>query len=458
VPRRVRTNLIAIAVVSVALLLYAGSQLLASALLDRSYPLFIELPRAAGLGENKGVTYNGHPIGEVAETELSGERVRVRMKIDDGEQVPRATDVVVLRRSSIGEQAVDFRPFGPETENTEYYQEGDTVTPRNLTLPPQVNEFLNTANKVLAPVDEEEAGILVGELADTFRGRVSDVRGLLRDSADFSEAVADNGQDYDRLFDASRVVNSELADSRATLRRLIPQLRQSASILTDMRTEFEQLLVEAPPTLTLFGDLVERSQANLSCAIRDFANFTEFNAEPDNLFNQSEALRLNRFFFEGAEAQQAEGPTNNWFRVLFLPPQNPPAQKYIPDRPIPNILPGGACESPFGPGAGAATQDGYSPLLPDDTPPIATTSGVKVIPPENGRPGDVERATGSTFTGAEPPAPDEEDGTRIAAAGDAGDTLPATGGGAALPLVVGGGLLVLAARSLTRTVRSSRRG
>jgi hypothetical protein len=81
-----------------------------------------------------------------------------------------------------------------------------------------------------------------------------------------------------------------------------------------------------------------------------------------------------------------------------------------------------------------------------------------VIPPENGRPGDVERATGSTFTGAEPPAPDEEDGTRIAAAGDAGDTLPATGGGAALPLVVGGGLLVLAARSLTRTVRSSRRG
>ncbi|MBW3548194.1 MAG: hypothetical protein KY452_08705, partial [Actinobacteria bacterium] len=53
----------------------------------------------------------------------------------------------------------------------------------------------------------------------------------------------------------------------------------------------------------------------------------------------------------------------------------PPAALYTPPRPIPATLPGGACESVFGPGAGSAVQADHRLAAPDG----------RVIRPENDR-------------------------------------------------------------------------
>lgn len=409
--RRTFVNLVAVSVAAAALLIYALAQLVAGAVLDNRYSLYVDLPRGGGLLPDKEVTYNGHGIGQVGDMELVGEFVRLRLAIEHDVRVPRDVDVVVQRSSALGEQALDIRPRSGVTEQTAFYDAGDTIEVADLTLPPEVQRLLALANEAFAPIDKEAAGAVVAELADTLRGRGDDLRAILQDSADFSEDLADHGQDLDRFFSSGRVVNRVLAENRDELAGVIGDIADASTVLSDMRAEFEGVLADAPPTLALAGELVERSQPNLSCSIRDLANASEYVAQPAVLTDAAEALRLNRLFFDGFAAITPTDPFGHyWQRLKFELRDEGVGERYEPKRPIPPILPGGACTSPFGPGAPAATQAGHVPVVTETT----------VIPPEDNRAEPVRRTAGT-------------DGSSQ---------------GAALPFVLGSGLLVGVGRAL----------
>lgn len=418
--RRTLVNLVAVAAAAAALLVYASAQLLAGAVLDDRYELYAHLPRGGGLLPDKEVTYNGHGIGQVAEMALDGDGVRVRMLIDGGVRVPRDVDVVVQRSSAIGEQALDLRPRGALDDATAYYEPGDTVEIGELRLPPEVQRLLALANDVLAPIDEEAAGIVVGELARAVEGRGDDVRAFLRDSASLSADLADAGEDLDRFFSSSRVVNRVLADNRETIAGLIGDITDATTLLTDMRANFEGVLADAPPTLAAVGDLVERSQPNLSCVLRDLADLNAYVAQPAVLHDAAEALRLNRFFFDGFSVLAQTDPWGgHWQRLRFELRDEPGVgQRYEPKRPIPSILPGGACTSPYGEGAPSATEPGHVPLVTE----------ASVVRPEHDRTEPVRRGTGG------PPVQ------------------PARGAG--VPALLGGGLLAGVARALASPARA----
>lgn len=381
VSRRTLTNLAAVALASTVLLLYGLTQLLAGTLFDSTYPLHMELDTSDGLVEDKEVSYNGVGIGKVTGLELVGDRVRVDMAIDDEVEVPADVDVVVMRSSPVGEQRLDLRPVGDGGGET--LEPGDRVTPREVTMPTRVQPLLELAADVLEPVDPEQAGQVVGELADTVRGRREDIRGFMDDSARFSSAVADRGEDYDRFFAASRQVNAALADNRDTLGRLFGEITEATAILTDMRADYERLLSSGPPVLSQAGDIIQRGQANLSCSLDDFSGLTAYMAEDEQLANASEALRVNQWFFEGFNRITPQDARGNWWqRIHFAAEPIPPTRSYMPDkRPIPATLPGGACSSPFGEGAGAAAQHDFALTVPEG----------RLVPPENGRTEPVRR-------------------------------------------------------------------
>ncbi|MEX0657772.1 MAG: MlaD family protein [Egibacteraceae bacterium] len=398
---RTLANAVAVAAAAIVLLTYAAAQLLAGAVLDDRYDLYVELPRGGGLLPDKEVTYNGHGVGQVADMELVGEVVRLRLLIEAQVRVPRDVDVVVQRSSAIGEQVLDLRPRAAITEATAFHEPGDTLAIADLRLPPEVQQLLALAGRVLEPIDKADAGTVVAELADVVRGRGDDLRGVLRDSATLSEQLADAGTEFDRFFASSRVVNRTLAEHRETLAGLVVDVGDAATILSDMRTEFEGVLADAPPTLALAGDLVDRSQPNLSCSLRDLANLNAYVARPEVLHDTAEALRLNRLFFDGfATLTQLDPFGGHWQRLRLELRDEGHGHPYEPKRPTPPILPGGACTSPFGAGAPAATEPGHVPLVTDSA----------VVPPEDAREEPVRRParTGATAAGSQATAPGDQ--------------------------------------------------
>ena len=451
-PRVTKINLIAVALFSAALILYAVTGLLQAFVLDDSYALYAELPKAAGLREDKEVTYNGHPVGKIRAVTATDNGARIELAMEAEVKIPHDVNVVVLRRSPIGEQALDIRPVeAASAANDEtqfvaenFYEPGSTIEISELVLPPEVQELFETAVRVLAPVDAENTGALISELADTVRGRKEDIRSIIRDSGDLSEAIANEGEDYDRLFESSRVVNEELAEHRDTLAGLITDLRQATTVLSDGRDEFEQLLVTAPPVLTQVGEFVDQAQPDIACLMDDFGDFNEMAAKPQNLTNGAEALRHNRLFFVGFEAVTGmDHRGHNWFRVhVEGESKGPPPNSYLPDkRDINTVLPGGACESQFGPGAPSATQAGFQLRIPE----------AKVKRPGNDRSdrtiggNDDQSVPAIRASNGGPPAPR----TLPAVAAAPSFDLPATGG-EPLPLLVFGLAMVWAGAVIVR--------
>jgi virulence factor Mce-like protein len=427
--RQTLVNLIAVALASAALLLYAATTLLAQAILTTDYELVVELDRADGLLADKEVTYNGVGIGRIDRIQLAEERTRVTMRIDRDVRVPVDHDIVVIRSSPIGEQALDFRPFGEVTDSSRFLEPGDVAQPREVVMPPPIQGLLELADEVFEPLDKANTALVVSELADAVRGRRDDIRGLLRDSARFSESIADSGADYDRLFASSRVVNRALAENRDTLARIITESADATTILSDIRTEFEGLLVDAPLAVNQVSDLVEAGQANISCIVDDLGALAAYSAQPRQLENASEALRHNQWFFQAFNVLTARSMFGDpWQRVHVVIEDEPPPQSYLPEkRPIPATLPGGACDSPFGPGAPAAQQAGFELRVPDG----------RVIAPDDDRAIPFRRGIGLTPAAARAGTPT---GTAASPAVTPTGPLPATGG-ALLPLLLGGLLL-----------------
>ena len=373
--KRTLTNLVAISVVSAVLIVYALAQLLTGAILDDSYPLSVQVPDTGGLIPQQEITLSGVPVGLVESFKLEGEHVIVQMAIDENRNIPRDVDVVILRRSAVGEQALDFRPHDNGSED--FYEAGDVVQPADVVTPVEVQRLLTLADEVFSPIDPENAGKLIGELADIVRGRRDDIRSIISDSAEFSSDIADNGENYDKLFREGRKVTRSLAANRESLAQSLGDMADAATVLSDMRGDFEGLLADAPPLMGEVSTLVNRVNPTLSCIVTDLAAINEYTARDRQMDNIETALRYNQWFFVGFDIgspYDAEGRV--WNRLQFIPPQQPPARSYLPEkRPIPDILPGGACESPFGPGAGSATQAGYSKRVPE----------ARVIRPANDR-------------------------------------------------------------------------
>lgn len=453
-------NLVAVGLASAALLLYGSTQLLAGLMFDPTYPVRVVLPETGALRADKQVTYNGAAVGSVADVELVDDRVAVSMDIDEGVDIPVDTDVVVLRSSPVGEQALDLRPVGDG--DGPYVEPGSTIEPREVVLPTEIQPLLELAAEVFEPVDADQAGEVVSELADAVRGRRDDVRGFLADSADLSETIADQGDDYDRFFAASRRVNAALADNRETLGRLIGEVGAATAILRDVRADYEALLTTGPPVLGQVGDVVHRGQANLSCSLRDLAALNAYLAQDQQLADAAEALRTNQFFFEGFNTfTQEDARGHHWQRIHLVAEPVPPAQSYLPDkRPIPATRPGGACDSPFGEGAPMAVQDDFALSVPDGTvnepdddratpvrrEPLADARA----PARPGGDGDDGAATDRRPSGGERAGRDDVAGGPGSDPGSGSDPAPEpapgpAGGGVAATVLALGAVAVLAA-------------
>jgi phospholipid/cholesterol/gamma-HCH transport system substrate-binding protein len=364
IQRRTWANLVAVAAAGVALLVYGFAQLLAGALFNPTYALALELPRAGGVIPGQQVTLNGVPIGKVEHVRLEGDGVVAGLRIREDAAVPTGSDAVVLRRTPVGEQGIDLRPAAATSR---VYEPGERIVPRELRLPPEISDVVATANDVVAPIASEDARIVVHEVANALRGRQREIRSILADSADFSETVADRGSDYDRMFAASRVVNGELAEHRDTIARLIAESADAAATLEEIRGDFEGLLDSAPPVLRDVDETVGRSQPNISCLITDVADLATYLAEPRQLENMEGALRANQYFFVGFSIISPEdGRGHSWQRIQLVLHLTPPADSYLPaKRPIPDILPGQACRSPFGHGAPGAQQPDFRKTIPE---------------------------------------------------------------------------------------------
>lgn len=308
---------------------------------------------AAGLLPRNDVTVRGVPAGAVEEVHLNGDGTAdVAMRLEPGVEVTKGTVAEITRRSPIGDITVNLVPGdGPPLPDGGHIPMEDTV------IPPNPVETIEVLARTLAAVDPQDLKIVITELATALRGRGSDLGSLAESGADLPERILLVKAELESLIRTGPEVLDVLTENRAVLADDITYTAAFADILRDRRFDLVELMRNGADFAEALNRLISGDKANISCLINDFADINEVLADPENLQNLRDVLDLNKYFFGAVDQVVKKSPSDglDWFRVHFISPVGG-AKKYPQQRPPNDVYGGHGCHSRFGPGVGPADQ------------------------------------------------------------------------------------------------------
>lgn len=420
VPARIAANLIWLVIFSAGIVVAAFLTFVTGVLFDDSYLVSVPMPAAGGVLPDQEVTVLGRAVGQVDEVELSRDGVMLTLRINGEDSVPSSARVQVLRRSPIGEQAVDFQPTEASWTAAEA---GTTIEPTEAVVPAEVPFLLEKTVELFEAIEPEDLTTTIHELSIALDGRGPTLKQLGRDTLQLNRTLVEGIPEFDRLIDSSDTVLATLQEHREDLAAAFVNGADLVERLAEEQPTIDRLLTTSTTALGEADALIRAERANLTCLNRDLLSVNQMLLGPSTsdgaqaglysskLDEAEKALEKAHFFFQdGNYIVTQPDPTTGflWTRVLLTgPPEG--GRAYPERRATPATTPGAACQSDvFGTGVNAVRQS--NPQPPDDTSP-----GIDYAPL-------VESRGGSGQDPAPDPAP--------ARGGIRNDNdLPATGGG-----------------------------
>jgi virulence factor Mce-like protein len=368
---RLLLNLIAFFLVSALLVGYGFVTLLGNPLRSQTV-LTTDFPDASGLYQNFTVELNGVPVGTVAAIQLTRDGTKVTMDIHPGTKVPGDVQSSIQIANDLGEQVVDLVPAHGGTAPD--LRSGDSVPAAPNQIPANLGQVVNAATTLLRAIPAGNLNKLIGDLAESLKGRAGDLRTIITEGTTFSqEFVAYQQQFTELLANAPTTFDTVTAVAPALQQDLI-NTSALLEVLNEQKTGLDTLFKEGSTAVSQVDQLVTTQEPNLGCLLHDTADVLSNLAQPTNLFNLSQGLTYNQYFFGAigdltvpglAKATTSGGtadPNQLFLRTrLLLPPGEPAAQAYATPTPIPDIYPGAGCVTVYGNGVGPATQAGFVP-------------------------------------------------------------------------------------------------
>jgi ABC-type transporter Mla subunit MlaD len=382
---RTSVNVIALGVLTVVLIVYAGAVWARDVVFDDRYPLVVAMETTGGLVAGHDVTLLGKHAGRIEHIDLTEDGVAMRLLIEPDVAVPEHVLAQVIRRSAIGEHTLNLIPVKPDWEPDQNpvtprfverhtgwdpAEPGSELDVRAAVTPVEIPVLLGRAEELLRTIDKEDLATAVFEVGTAVRGRGEVLVDLNRQSAELNETLVAAIPDFDRLIDASGPVLASLSDHRSAIADMITNLADVSDILADNRPALETLLDDGTRALEQTDALVRGSRQNLTCMIHDFRDVNR--AQVENLHWIEQLLDMNRYFFDAVGFSLQWDPLRpglNWFRVGNLVFAESTGSAYDEPRPTPETRPGAACVGPFGLGVNAVRQ-------PDHQPPHPTSPGI----------------------------------------------------------------------------------
>jgi virulence factor Mce-like protein len=474
---RVSINILTVLIVSTMVTVGAFLTYATGVVFDDSYEVAVPMPDAGGVLPNQEVTVLGRAVGQVSEVEVAGDGVLLTLRIDGDRHVPAEADVQVLRRSPIGEQAVDFLPLETGWSAAE---PGSRIEPRETTVPEPVPFLLEQTVRLFEAMEVDDVSTLVSELATALDGRADRLRNLNRDSLELNRTLVRGIPEFERLIDTSGPVLEALREHRHDLASAFGSGADLTEIFAEQRPNLETLLDTGERSLDQLDVFTRNTRANFSCLMEDFTEFNELMLGPSTYQGEHEGLydskldefeRMlvnNRYFFDlGFHIIAQPDPRTGlgWTRVHMIGDEEEEAEYYDELRPTPQPRAGAACVSDeWGLGVNAVRQENPAEVHhtspPMDYAPLVDDEREEARPRTSGASAEDRETEDDGDTSGAQDRPDDDSGSReqeppteleARASGDAAD-----GGGPLVDLLaVGIPLLVLGTIALLTIRRRS---
>ncbi len=225
-----------------------------------------------GLLPGSAVKVRGVTIGEVASIELDEGSALVKLRIDDGEEVPVAATAIIRPKTLFGEKFVDIDPGATEAEGP-YLGDGDSIEDTQGGF--ELETVLTDIYPLLQAVDPAELMTVLGELADAGDGLGETINRSIVNSEELTNLFADNADLTARFLEDFAAVSDQLALTAEDLLRLadaanaaLPTLVEGEDDLVDLLQQTGRLSNDVADLLEGYRPFVEASLGDGSRAVQ----------------------------------------------------------------------------------------------------------------------------------------------------------------------------------------------
>ncbi|KAA9152315.1 MCE family protein [Amycolatopsis acidicola] len=234
--------------------------------------------RAVGLYAGSAVRVLGMEVGTVDDVRPDGARVRVRLTVDRGVQIPQGATATVVAPNLVADRYVQFVPAytdGPTMA-------GGTVLPENRTVTPvELDDLyanLDKLSTVLGPDGANKNGALSGALdaaAANLGGNGETLSETIRKLGDAAATLTHSQGDLFSTVDSLQKFTSALAQSDAQMRSFDTRLADVSGYLAQDKQDLGQALSSMSTALTQVQGFVQRNQGLLESNVHNLSGITQ---------------------------------------------------------------------------------------------------------------------------------------------------------------------------------------
>ncbi|MEU3608905.1 MCE family protein [Streptomyces sp. NPDC035033] len=237
------------------------------------YTVRVHLARTGGLFPHSDVTYRGVSVGRVGAIDLTAEGVVAELRIKkSAPSIPADARAVVAGLSAVGEQYIDLRP---ESDGGPYLADGSRVEQSDTQVPAPVTDVLSSMDDLTRSVPLESLRTVVDELGKAFEGHGDDLQVLLDNGSAFVRAADEALPSTTRLIHDGEVVLRTQADESRAIRDFATGARELAATLKSSDADLRRLLTVTPDAAGQVSGLLTDLDPSLSVVLANLLTTSE---------------------------------------------------------------------------------------------------------------------------------------------------------------------------------------
>ncbi|WP_030746815.1 MCE family protein [Streptomyces griseus] len=229
------------------------------------YTVRVHLARTGGLFPHSDVTYRGVSVGRVGAIDLTADGVVAELRIKkSAPRIPADARAVVAGLSAVGEQYIDLRP---RSDGAPFLADGARVEQSDTEVPAPVTDVLSSMDELTRSVPLDSLRTVVDELGEAFEGHGDDLQVLLDSGSAFVEAADTSLPATTRLIRDGEVVLRTQADESRAIRDFATGARRLAATLKGSDADLRRLLAVTPDAAGQVSGLLDDLDPSLGVVL-----------------------------------------------------------------------------------------------------------------------------------------------------------------------------------------------
>lgn len=224
------------------------------------YNVILELPETGNLYPTGNVTYRGTEVGRVTSVHLTDAGVQAELSLKSGIPIPSDLDAQVHTQTAVGEQYV---ALVPRNDTSAPLKNGDVVPRSRTSVPPDINNLLDAANRGLQAIPNDNLKTLVDESYTAFGGLGPEFTRFVRGSTALAIDARNNIDGITTLIDGAKPILDTQTDTGDSVQRWAAHLATIAGELKAKNAAVRGILDNGPTAADQARALLDRLNPTL---------------------------------------------------------------------------------------------------------------------------------------------------------------------------------------------------